>query len=186
MIESFERKKPHIHKTAFIHPTATVIGDVTIGKHSSVWPGVVIRGDFSSIKIGNYTNIQDNAVVHTGDNYTEKGPVYLPTKIGNYVIVGHNALIHGAIVDSQCIIGGGASVFTGARVRKGSMVGLGATVLRDMDVPPRTIVVGIPARPLRTTTKEEFKNIKAQALNYVRLSKRYLKAGPGSSQGGRK
>lgn len=186
MIEAFGGKKPRIHKTVFVHPTATIIGDVVIGEHSSVWAGAVIRADFAQVKIGRYTNIQDNAVVHSGDIYTDKGAKYFPTKIGNYVIIGHLALVHGAIVEDQCIVGGSSLVFNGARVKKGSMVGLGAAVLREIEVPPRTIVVGIPARPLRSITDEEFKRIKLQAQNYAKLAEEYIKAGTKSSQDDRR
>ncbi len=186
MIESFRGKRPRIHKTAFVHPSATIIGDVTIGKHSNVWPGAVIRADFGPIKIGRYTSIQDNAVVHTGVVYDEKKPRYHMAKIGDYVIVGHLALVHGATVENQCTVGANSLVYNGAKVRKGAMVGLGAAVLRDFEVPPRTIVVGIPARQLRTITNEEFRDIKTQALHYAKLGSVYLKAGPKSSQGRRR
>lgn len=176
MLVKINGKSPRIHKTAFVHPTATIIGDVTIGEHSSVWPGAVLRGDFSSIKIGRYTCIQDNAVVHPGDIYFSKKPRYLPVKIGDYVIVGHNALVHGCTIENNCIVGGGSTVFNNARVREGSLVGLGAVVLRDAEVPSHTIVVGIPARPLRALTGEEFKRIRAQAINYSKLAKKYLKS----------
>ncbi len=173
MLVEFGGKRPRIHKTAFVHPTATVIGDVTIGEHSSIWPGAVARADFESIRIGRYTCIQDNAVVHSGDYYEGKKTRYLPVKIGNYVIVGHNALLHGCTVEDNCIVGGGSIVFNGAKVRKGSLVGLGAVVPHDVEVPPQTIVVGIPARPLRALTDEEFKNIQMQAENYAKLAKKY-------------
>jgi carbonic anhydrase/acetyltransferase-like protein (isoleucine patch superfamily) len=173
MIEAFRDKKPRIHKTAVVHPSATIIGDVVIGEHSSVWPGAVIRGDFGSIRIGRYTCVQDNAVVHAGDLYDEKKPAYYPARIGNYVIVGHHALVHGCTVEDECVIGGGSIVFNGAKVRRGSLIGLGAVVLRDMEVPPRTVMVGIPARPLRTLTDEEFKRIQVQAKNYADLAKKY-------------
>jgi len=176
MLVEFDGKKPRIHKTAFVHPTATIVGDVTIGAHSSVWPGAVVRGDFESVTINRYTCIQDNAVVHAGDRYGEKGekgPRYLPVKIGNYVIVGHNALIHGCTVEDNCIVGGGSIVFNGATVRSGSLVGLGAVVPHDMEVAPKTIVVGIPARPLRALTDDELKGIRMQAENYAKLAKRY-------------
>jgi len=173
MLVEFGGKRPRIHKTAFVHPTATVIGDVTIGEHSSVWPGAVVRGDFESIRIGRCTCIQDNAVVHSGDLYDGKKTRYLPVKIGNYVIVGHNALLHGCTVEDNCIVGGGSIVFNGARVRKGSLVGLGAVVPHDVEVPSQTIVVGIPARPLRALTDEEFKSIRIRAEDYVKLAKKY-------------
>jgi len=175
MIESFRGKRPSIHRTAFVHPSATVIGDVTIGKHSSVWPGAVIRGDFGKIVIGDYTCVQDNAVIHVGEFITGKKPKYFPTRIGNYVIVGHQALVHGCTIEDSCVIGGGSIIFNGAIVRKGSMIGLGAVVLREAEVLPKTIVVGIPARPLRKATPEEIKNIKLQAKNYAKLAEKYLK-----------
>ncbi|MDI6884346.1 MAG: gamma carbonic anhydrase family protein [Hadesarchaea archaeon] len=173
MIVAFRGKKPRIHRTAVVHPSATIIGDVVIGEHSSVWPGAVIRGDFSGIRIGRYTCIQDNAVVHAGDLYDQKKPRYTPVRVGNYVIVGHHALVHGCTVEDECIVGGGSVVFNGARVRKGALVGLGAVVLRDVEVPPRTIVVGIPARPLRAMTDEEVSRIRIQAKNYAKLAKMY-------------
>ena len=175
MIESFRGKKPTIHKTAFVHPSATVIGNVTIGRHSSVWPGAVLRGDFGRITIGDYTCVQDNAVVHAGDFIRGRKPRYYPTKIGNYVIVGHQALVHGCTIEDNCVIGGNSIVFNGAIVRRGSMVGLGAAVLRGVEVPEKTVVVGIPARPLRKVTPEEVKNIRIQAENYARLAEEYLK-----------
>lgn len=176
MIEAFLGKRPRVHRTAMVHPSATIIGDVVIGEHSSVWPGAVIRGDFGGIRIGRYTCIQDNAVVHAGDIYGEKKPKYCSTKIGNYVVVGHNALIHGCTVEDECVIGGGSTVFNGARVRRGSLVGLGAVVPRDVEVPPRTVIVGIPARPLRTLSNEEFRGIRLQAKNYAKLANEYRKS----------
>lgn len=132
-----------------------------------------MRADFENIRIGRYTCIQDNAVVHSADIYEGKVRRYLPVKIGNYVVVGHNALLHGCTVEDNCIVGGGSIVFNGARVRKGSLVGLGAVVPHDVEVPPQTIVVGIPARPLRALTDEEFKSIRVQAENYAELAKKY-------------
>ncbi|HDI12732.1 MAG TPA: gamma carbonic anhydrase family protein [Hadesarchaea archaeon] len=176
MIESFNGKKPRIHKTAFVHPSAVIIGDVVIGEHSSVWPGAVIRGDFGRIRIGRYTCIQDNAVVHVGDFYDKKKPDYYPVRIGNHVIVGHHALVHGCVIEDQCVIGGGATVFNGARVRKGALVGMGSVVLRDVEVPSKTIVVGIPARPLRKLSNEEFERNRTQAKHYAKLARAYLRS----------
>jgi len=173
MIVEFDGKRPRIHKTAFVHPTATIIGDVTLGEHSSVWPGAIVRADFGRIRIGRYTCIQDNAVVHLADTYGEKKAKYLPVKIGNYVIVGHNALLHGCTIEDNCIVGAGSIVFNGAKVSKGSLVGLGAVVIHDVTVPPRTVMVGIPARPLRVLTDDEFKRIRIQAENYAKLAKKY-------------
>ena len=173
MLVEFEGKKPRIHKTAFLHPAATVIGDVSVGEHSSIWPGAVIRADFSSIRIGRYTCIQDNAAIHPSDTYEGKVPKYMPVKVGDHVIVGHGALLHGCTVADDCIVGAGSIVFNGARVGEGSLVGMGSVVLANVEVPPRTVVVGIPARPLRRLTDEEFKRIRTQAENYAKLAQRH-------------
>jgi len=173
VIYEFKGKKPRIPKTAFVHPAATVIGDVVLGEHSSIWPGAVVRGDFGPVRIGKYTCVQDNAVIHAGDVYNGK-LAYASVNIGDHVVIGHHALIHGATVEGQCVVGGGSIVFNRARVRRGALVGLGAVVLADAEVPAKTIVVGIPARPLRSLTEQEFKNIKEQAENYAKLAKAYL------------
>ncbi|MDI6820039.1 MAG: gamma carbonic anhydrase family protein [Candidatus Hodarchaeaceae archaeon] len=177
MLQEFDGKRPRIHPTAFVHPAAVVIGDVTIGEYSSVWPGAVVRGDFASVKVGRYTCVQDNTVVHAADIYEGKTEKYLPVKIGDYVIVGHNALLHGCAIANDCIVGAGSIVFNGARVREGALVGMGAVVLADVEVPPRTIVIGIPARPLRRLTDEEFGRIRAQAKNYAKLARLYKSSG---------
>lgn len=171
---SFKGKKSRIHPTAFVHPAAVVIGDVTIGERSSVWPGAVVRSDFASIKIGRYTCVQDNAVIRPGDIYEDGGPKYLPVGIGDHVIVGHGAVLHGCTVENNCLIGDGAVVFNGAKLREGSLVGMGAVVLKGTEVPERTIVVGVPARPLRKLTDEEFDRIRAQAEDYARLAREYM------------
>jgi carbonic anhydrase/acetyltransferase-like protein (isoleucine patch superfamily) len=158
-----------------VHPAATVIGDVTIGERSSVWPGAVIRADFGKVTIGKYVSVQDNAVIHPADAYEDKSPRYLPVKVGNYVIIGHSAVLHGCTIGSNCIVGGGSFVFNGARVRDGALVGMGAVVLADVEVPERTIVVGIPARPLRRLTDDEYERTRRQAENYAKLAEHYRK-----------
>ncbi len=168
MLVEFEGKRPKVHKTAFIHPRAMVIGNVSIGEHSSVWPGAVIRGDFAKVEIGRYTCIQDNAVVHADVNET--------VKIGDHVVVGHQALVHGATISDNSLVGAGAIVFSGVKVGEGALVGMGAVVLKGVEVPPRTVVVGIPARPLRKLKKEETKYIRVQVERYDKLAERYKKA----------
>ncbi|KXB00113.1 hypothetical protein AKJ47_00015 [candidate division MSBL1 archaeon SCGC-AAA261G05] len=177
MITEFEGKTPQVHETAFVHPRATVIGDVEIGKHSSVWPGAVVRADFGKVRIGDYTCVQDNTVIHPADSYTEEGPKYIPVEIGDRVIVGHRSLVHGAKIEDECIVGGGAIVFNEAIVKKNSLVGMGAVVLKETEVQPRTIVVGIPARPLRKLNDSEIERIRIQAENYAELASRYREAG---------
>lgn len=175
MIAEFKGKKPQIHDSAFIHPKATIIGDVKIGAKSSVWPGAVIRGDFAEVKIGKNTCIQDNAVVHPADVYSENGPEYVPAEIGDYVVVGHQSLVHGAKVRDKCIIGANSTVFNKAEVKENSLVGMGAVVLEKTEISSGTIVVGIPARTLRKLSEEEVKQIQTQAENYAELGQEYKK-----------
>jgi len=151
-----------------------VIGDVVIGEHSSVWPGAVVRGDFAKIEIGDYVCVQDNAVIRPADVYN-KGVRYLPVKVGNHVIIGHNSLLHGCTVRDNCVVGAGAIVFNGAKLRSGTLVGMGAVVLANVVVPSRTIVVGIPARPLRRMLSNELERIRVQAENYAKLAQEYKK-----------
>ena len=176
MIYSFGGKRPSVHRTVFIHPRAVLIGDVRIGPHSSVWPGAVIRGDMAGVEIGSYTCIQDNAVVHSGDEYERKNPRFLPTKVGDYVVVGHNSLLHGCTIEDNCLVGAGSVVFNGARVCEGSLVGIGAVVLRGERVPPKTVVVGIPARVLRTLSDEEVERTRRQAETYAEFAEKHRRA----------
>lgn len=175
MIESFGGKSPQIHDSAFVHPEATIIGDVEIGPNSSVWPGAVVRGDMEKVEIGESTCIQDNAVIHPSDSYTDEGQVYEPVEIGDFVVVGHQAVVHGSRIHDECIIGASSIVFNRAEVNEKSLVGMGAVVLDDMEVPSGKIVVGIPARPLRSLEDEEKKNIRLQAENYADLASEYKK-----------
>lgn len=173
MIQEFEGKNPRIHETAFVHPKATIIGNVKIGPNSSVWPGAVVRGDFASIEIGEYTCIQDNAVIHPADVIHNDDIIYAPVEVGDYNIVGHQALIRGAEVGNKCIIGAGSVVFNEAEVNDNSIVGMGGVVLENEEVPSETIVVGIPARSLRELEPEEIQQIKQRAENYADLAQRY-------------
>jgi len=174
VISAFRGRRPRVASSAFVHPTATVIGDVVIGEHSSVWPGAVVRGDFAKIEIGDYVCVQDNAVIRPADVYN-KGVRYLPVKVGNHVIIGHNSLLHGCTVRDNCVVGAGAIVFNGAKLRSGTLVGMGAVVLANVVVPSRTIVVGIPARPLRRMLSNELERIRVQAENYAKLAQEYKK-----------
>ncbi|MFX1411009.1 MAG: gamma carbonic anhydrase family protein [Promethearchaeota archaeon] len=130
-------KKPQIHESAFIAPTAVIIGDVTIGEGSNVWFGTTIRGDWGSITIGKETSIQENVTIHL-----ERGKSVI---IGDSVIIGHHAMVHGpCTIDDGCLIGIGANVLHNSKLGKGCKVGAGAVVL-NKEFPPRCLVVGIPA-----------------------------------------
>lgn len=154
---------PSIHPTAYLHPTAVVCGNVTLGAHVSVWPTVVIRGDSARIDIGDESNIQDGTVVHVDDG--------MPTKIGKRVAVGHRAIIHGATIEDDCLIAMGAILLNGTTVGSGSIVGAGAVCTEGFVVPPNSLAMGVPAKIIRQTTAEERNRIKHTVSSYLELQK---------------
>nr|MDO8082061.1 gamma carbonic anhydrase family protein [Candidatus Freyarchaeota archaeon] len=157
----FNGKRPKIHPMAFIAPTATIIGDVEIGEKSSIWYGSVVRGDFSPIRIGRLTAVEDNCVVH-GD-----------TIIGNEVMIGHAAVVHGCRIGDGALIGAGAIVFTGAVIGERAIVAMGAVVLRDTKVEPRVIVAGVPAKKIKELNDSESNLSILGVQNYAGLGQRY-------------
>lgn len=136
MIKSFEGNRPIVHPTAFVSEAAYVVGNVEIGEGSSVWPGTVIRGDMGKIAIGKFTNIQDNSVVH-GD---------ADVVIGDNVVIGHRVMCHAADIGDNALIGNGCILNDGVKIGAYTIVGSGAMVVENMDIPPKSIVMGIPAR----------------------------------------
>lgn len=130
---------PDIHPDAYIHPDAVVIGSVTIGAESSVWPTAVLRADFGRIEIGERTSIQDGTILHTTEKWS--------TVIGSECVVGHNAHLEGCTVEDRCLIGSGSVVLNRAIVRTGSVVGAQALVPEGLEVPARHMALGVPARP---------------------------------------
>lgn len=162
MIRSFNGKTPKIHKTAFVHPAAEVIGDVTLGPRASVWPGAVLRGDVDKISVGANTNIQDNTVVHC-----RRGR---PCVIGKSVVVGHSVVLHGTFVKDKCLIGMG-SVVMETTLGKESLVAAGAVVLAGLKVPPRSLVLGSPAKVRRTLKPSEVEKWIIGEKEYLEMSK---------------
>ena len=136
MIRSLASSSPRIHPTAFISESAYVIGDVEIGEGSSIWPGVVIRGDSGKISIGKNTCVQDNSVIH-GD---------YDVVIGNNVVIGHMVMCHAKIVGDRSLIGNGATVNDGVEVGQGSLIASGAMVVDKVIIPDNSLVVGVPGR----------------------------------------
>ncbi|MDQ1687943.1 MAG: hypothetical protein QOK42_918 [Frankiaceae bacterium] len=129
---------PSVHPEAFVHPDAVVIGDVTIGAGSSVWPSAVLRGDYGSISVGERTSIQDGAVIHaTATN---------PTRIGSDCVVGHLAHLEGCTVEDGSLVGSGSIVLHDAVVRSGALVGAGAVVSNRVEVPAKAMALGVPAK----------------------------------------
>lgn len=165
MIMTLRGKTPQVSPDAFIAQTAALIGDVTVGRDSSVWFGAVIRGDNDPITIGEGTSIQDNCVLHT-----EKGH---PLTIGDNVTVGHGAIVHCSSVGDNTLIGMGAVVLDGAVVGNHCIIGAGAVVKENAVVPDGTMMVGIPAKPVRELSPEQIAFLDGQSP-YVALSKQYL------------
>lgn len=166
MIKKLKEVKPNIHEDVFIADTASVIGDVNIGRGSSVWYSAVIRGDIENITIGQFTNIQDNSVIHT-----EKGA---PTKIGDYSVIGHSAIIHGCSIGNNCLIGMGAIVLNNAEIGENCIIGAGALVPEGKVIPPNSLVLGVPGKIIRQVTEKEIQSIKENALRYHELCKKHL------------
>jgi carbonic anhydrase/acetyltransferase-like protein (isoleucine patch superfamily) len=154
-----------IDPTSFIHPAAVVIGAVSLGARSSVWPGAVLRADTDRIVIGADSNVQDGSVLHCDPG--------LPCLVGARVTIGHRAIVHGATVEDDCLIGMGAVVLNRAVVGRGSLIGAGAVVPEGMEIPPGSVVLGIPARVVRQATEEIQARIRRGAETYVDLGRRH-------------
>lgn len=166
MIHPFKGILPQIDPTAFLTPSADVIGDVVLGPYCSVWFNATIRGDVNSIRIGSETNIQDNAVIHvTG--------VTGPTVIGNRVTIGHSAIVHGCTVEDRVLVGMGAIILDQSVIGTGSIIGAGALVTSRTIVPPGSMVYGNPARVIRALTEAEIASIDVFADKYLRNIKDY-------------
>src|SRR3954465_10931305 len=151
----------NIHPTAYIHPTAVVLGDVTLGKRVSVWPTAVLRGDSDAIVIGEESNVQDGTVVHVDPG--------VPCTIGRRVAIGHRAIVHGATVGDDCLIGMGAILLNGVIVGSGSIVGAGAVCREGMEIAPNSLVVGVPGKVIRQTTDAERERIARRVRAYLGL-----------------
>ncbi len=158
-IISFNGTAPAVHETAWIAPTATLIGAVTIGAGTGVYYGAVVRGDSSTIAIGAGSNLQDNVVVHADPGF--------PATIGAGVSVGHAAVLHGCTIEDNCLIGMGAVVLNGAVIGAGSMVAAGAVVLESAVIPPGSLVAGVPGKVRRDLTADEKDGIVQNASGYV-------------------
>jgi carbonic anhydrase/acetyltransferase-like protein (isoleucine patch superfamily) len=159
----------------YLSETATVIGNVEIGENSSIWFGAVVRGDVHYIKIGKYSNVQDNAVIHV-THYTKPDMSDgFPTVIGDYVTIAHSATVHGCVIENNVLVGIGAIILDGAHISENTIVAAGALVPPGKKYPPGVLLVGSPAKVKRELTPEEIEKIKQNALNYVKYAQEYLK-----------
>lgn len=165
-VYSYQDKSPKVGKGCYVAPTATLIGDVTLGDDASVWFGCVLRGDVSPILVGARTNIQDNTVIHGEDG--------CPTVIGDDVTVGHSAIIHAATVGDRVLVGMGTVLLSRCRVGEDSIIGARALVTEKVEIPSGSLALGMPARVKRALSEEEKAGILLSARRYVEYAKRYI------------
>ena len=167
-VRSFQGVQPRLGMDVFLDESATVIGDVELGRGVSVWPGAIIRGDVNFIRIGDETNVQDGAVLHV-THRSEANPMGYPLIVGKGVTVGHKVVLHGCTVGDLCLIGIGAIILDGAIVEDRVMVGAGALVPPGKRLESGFLYVGSPARPVRTLRDEEIEYLSYSKEGYVRL-----------------
>jgi carbonic anhydrase/acetyltransferase-like protein (isoleucine patch superfamily) len=161
-LATFLAKEPAIDPTAYVAPSATLIGDVRLGPHASVWPRCVLRGDINFIEIGEATNVQDGTIIHLADDY--------PVRIGRYVTIGHAAIIHACTIEDECLIGMRATILDGAVIGDHSIIGAGALVTAGTVVPPGSLVLGVPGKVARTLEPPEQADIRKLAEKYVKVA----------------
>ena len=164
MIHSFEGERPEVSRAAFIAWNAEVSGKVSLGEGASVWYGAVLRGDVAPITVGAGSNVQDGSVLHV-DNET-------PCVLGEFVTVGHRAVIHACVVGDRCLIGMGAVILNRAVIGEDSIVGAGALVTQGKVFPPRSMILGSPAKVVRSLSDEEVAGLRPHAEAYVALARR--------------
>ena len=152
----FQGKIPDVHEEAFVAPQVFLSGDVRIARFASLWPGVVARGDVNYISVGECSNVQDLTCLHVADDF--------PCIIGDYVTIGHCACIHGCVIEDHVLVGMNATVLTGAKIGRGSIIAAGALVLENQVVPPNSLVAGMPGKVRRTIDRIDA--IHAQAIKY--------------------
>ena len=166
MIRKHDGHAPAIAASAYVDPSAQVIGKVTLRERASVWCNTTLRGDVNTIAVGDDSNVQDNSCLHVDRD--------APLVIGKNVVVGHSVTLHGCTIGDNCLIGMGAIVLSHARIGAGSIVAAGALVVEGAEVRPRSVVMGAPAKVRRQTSDEDIARIRENAQNYVDLSRKYL------------
>ena len=162
---AYKGKSPRVHPTAFVAPTAVLIGDVTLHEGSSVWFGTVLRADMDRIEIGARSNVQDNTTIHTDENE--------PTIVGPDVTIGHNALVHSSVIGSNVLIGQGSVLVGGCVVGTGTIIGAGAVVPEGTNVPAHSLMIGVPAKVVREARAEDERWTVRAAEHYVELGAWY-------------
>jgi carbonic anhydrase/acetyltransferase-like protein (isoleucine patch superfamily) len=172
MLRTYRGIHPQIAPFCFIEASAQIIGDVTIGEHSSIWFNSVLRGDVQRIVVGHHSNVQDLCMIHvTRDTHA--------TRIGNYVSLGHGVIAHGCTIEDRCLIGMGSRIMDGVVIGSGSIVAAGAVVMAGTQVPPRSLIAGVPAVIKRQIADEELDYIDRFWRNYIEYKDIYLNDVPG-------
>jgi len=168
MITKFEFSKPEIAESAYVAPTAVVIGRACISERASVWFQSVVRADINEIRIGADSNVQDSCTLHVTQEY--------PVIIGERVTIGHGAIVHGCTIESDCLIAMGAIILDGVVIGRNSLVAAGAVVAPRTIVPPESMVMGVPAKVIRKLSEKEQENMQENWRHYVEYAERYKKA----------
>lgn len=171
-IETYREHAPRLGRDVYIHPAATVIGDVELDEEVSVWPGVVIRGDVNHIRIGARSNVQDGSILHVSRR-SERNPEGAPLVIGRDVTVGHAVILHGCRIGDECLVGMGSLVMDKAVLEPRVLLGAGSLVPEGRVLQTGWLYLGRPAKPLRRLSDEELAYFARQSVNYVRLAAEY-------------
>lgn len=176
-VRKYQQHTPRLGARVYVDPAAVLIGSIQVGDDVSFWPGTVVRGDVENIRIGMFTNIQDNATLHvTHDGPYSRGG--FPLTVGDYVTVGHNAILHGCTVGNYCLIGMGAIIMDGSEVEDYTMIAAGSVVSPHTQVTGKHLWLGNPARMVRALTDDELDMLKYSAKFYAGLKDQYLQADP--------
>lgn len=167
MILDFNGIKPRVDESCYISDSVDIIGDATIEKDSNIWFGTKVRADMNKIVIGQNTNIQENSVIHVD--------LSSPTIIGDNVTIGHGAIIHGCNIENNVLVGMGSIILNDAKIAKNTIIGAGSLITQGKVFPEGVLILGNPAKVIRSLTEDEIKSIKRSADTYVALSKKYIK-----------
>ena len=173
MLLAFKNWIPKLGKNAWVAPSASVIGRTTLGEDSAIWFGCVVRGDVHYITIGERSNIQDLSMIHVTHHKKPDESDGNPTIIGDDVTVGHRVMLHGCTIENACLIGMSATILDGAVIGKESIVGAGSLVTKNKKFPPRSLIMGSPAKVVRELTDEEVEELYASAKRYVAFKNEY-------------
>ena len=171
-ITAFGESLPVFGHDAFVHPDATIIGDVVLGDGANVWPGAVLRGDLERITLGARASLQDNCVAHTDVGH--------PLVVGPDCVVGHGVILHGATVGARCLVGMGSTLLNGCEIGDDCVIGANSLVTEGKRFPARSLIVGSPARVVRQVTDDDLEGKARLCAFYVQCSRRYVEFGLGA------